>query len=303
MKQFALFFILPTLLLSACSGGSGPDERVTIESVVDAITFRTDEGDLVRLIGVRSPSAGASVECYGKEALQAAESLIGREVRLETEPLLERAQDGAYPRYMWLDVEEAMTEGAEGTEETEVAEVSDGTEVEEEVTEGADGTEVSEVQEVDEINEADEMLTETGSDMPQETVAESDSSSSSGPREILVNEKALEMGTAFPLVSQDMTYGERMLSAARYASATRKGLWGACEVQSRAVPQGTWLFTQPLTDCVIKAKTTDDGRRIYRTPSCSAYAETTVILSEGGQWFCAEDTAQDAGFEPGEDCA
>lgn len=251
-------FALPFLLLAACAPGDGPGERVTIESVVDAITFRTDEGDLVRLMGVRSPSAGATVECYGKEALEAAESLVGQDVRLETEPLLERAQDGAYPRYVWLTIDNPQQPESDrtGTGST------------------ASGTTASE--------EAGETAEET--------------------EEILVNERALELGTAFPLVAQEMVHGERMLAAARYASATQKGLWGACEVNSQETPQGTWLSTQPLADCVVKGKVTKDGRKLYRTPECSAYAETVVLLQDGGQWFCATDTAEDAGFAKAEDC-
>lgn len=252
-------FCLPLVVLTACSAGtSGSDEHVTIESVVDAITFRTDDDQLVRMIGVRSPAAGSVVECYGKEALQAAESLIGKRVRLETEPLLERAQDGALPRYIWLP---------------------------------------------DPVAETEPMPEETGTGTTASgALQEEDESASSEAQEILVNEKALEMGTAFPLISKEMIYGERMLSAARYASATQSGLWGNCEVQSRTMPQGNWLFTQPVTECVIKGKVTNDGERIYRTPDCSAYGETSVLLSEGGQWFCAEDTAEDAGFVRADDC-
>ncbi len=249
---------IPLLLLAACAtSNGGPDERVTIESVVDAITFRTTDGDLVRLMGIRTPAAAATVECYGKEALEAAESLVGKELRLEKEPLLERAQDGAYPRYVWLTVEKPQQE----QEQTGTGATASGTTANEEANETKEETE-----------------------------------------EILVNERALELGTAFPLVAQEMLYGERMLAAARYASATQKGLWGACEVQSQQTPQGTWLGTQPLTECIVKGKVTKDGRKLYRTPECSAYAETTVLLQDGGQWFCAADTAEDAGFEKASDC-
>lgn len=237
------------LLLASCGPVGAPTEHVTIESVIDAITFRTTEGNIVRMIGVRSPSAGATVECYGPQALEAAESLVGKDVRLEVEPLLEQAQDGAYPRYMWLTVDTPSEQQAEQTESGATTEQQD---------------------------------------------AELE--------EILINEKALEMGTAFPLVAEEMVYGERMIGAARYASATQKGVWGACEVESKETPQGTWLGTKPLTECIIKGKVTSDGHRIYRTPACSAYGETTVLLADGGRWFCATDTAEDAGFERASDC-
>lgn len=120
--------------------------------------------------------------------------------------------------------------------------------------------------------------------------------------EILVNERALEMGLSFPLISREMVYGERMVAAARYASATQKGLWGACEVESSETPQGTWFITAPVTDCVIKGKLTRSADKIYRTPDCAAYGETVVIQAEGGRWFCAPDIAEDAGFVRAMDC-
>lgn len=50
------------------------------------------------------------------------------------------------------------------------------------------------------------------------------------PKEIFINEKIIELGYGFPLLSGDMVYGERIMSAARYARATGRGLWGQCEV-------------------------------------------------------------------------
>lgn len=254
MKHF-LCLCLPLFVLGACSQPHAPGDRVVIDSVVDAITFRTEDNDLVRLIGVRAPSAGNVVECYGKEALQTAESLIGREVRLETEPLLKQAQDGAYPRYIWLEMEApARPQEQTGTGATASGAVAEET--------------------------------------PEDE----------GPEEMLVNEKALELGTAFPVVSPQMIHGQRMLAAARYASATGRGLWGACEVSNTPTPQGNLLRTQPVAECAIKGKVLNDGRKIHRTPDCAAYGETVVLLSEGGQWFCAEDTAEDAGFARADDC-
>lgn len=109
----------------------------------------------------------------------------------------------------------------------------------------------------------------------------------------------LEGGFAFPVVSQDMKYGERMLSAAKFASATGRGLWKQCEVKPDV--QGN-LQTQEIKDCTIKGKVTSDGEKLYRTPNCPAYKETIVFQSQGGRYFCAEDIAKDAGFIKASDC-
>ena len=89
-----------------------------------------------------------------------------------------------------------------------------------------------------------------------------------------------------------------MLSAAKFASSTGKGLWGKCKVTT----ENNQLQTEADTQCLIKGKITADLQKIYRTPECSAYKETTVLQSQGGKWFCAEDNAKDAGFVKGSDC-
>lgn len=240
MRKIFLFVFGLTFLLAGCS--TATSDTVVIEGVLDPITFLTSTGDRIRLIGIRTPDVTKSVECYGKEALLAAESLLGETVRLEKEPLLLVAQDGALPRYIFLEVEDTSPTG-------------------------------------------------TGADVQEK----------SAMREILVNERALELGTAFPFASEDMLYGQRLLSAARYASATGRGLWSACEVKMEEAAQGNWLHTQKIEDCTIKATTTNDVK-IYRTQHCSSYAETMVLQSRGDEWFCAENAAEATGFVKADDC-
>jgi endonuclease YncB( thermonuclease family) len=245
MKNTSLAIVF-TSLLTACLP-LGSTDTVTVDSVIDALTFTTTNGQTIRMIGLRSPVLTSPVECYGKEALQAAESLIGKEVRLETEPLFTVASDGALPRYVFLAVDTKRTE-----------------------------------------------TTGTGANAVETEVVDT--------KDIMVNERALEMGTSFPLVSEEMVYGSRMLSATKYAAATKKGLWGACTVTPIETPQGTILRTQPLSECLIKGKVLEDGTKIYRTPDCPAYKETIPSSVDGGQWFCAIDTAEDAGFTKATDC-
>ena len=67
-------------------------------------------------------------------------------------------------------------------------------------------------------------------------------------------------------------------------------------------PQGNWLHTETMNDCVIKATQQPDGSKMYRTPQCSTYAETIVLQSQGGQWFCTQDAAENAGYALANDC-
>jgi endonuclease YncB( thermonuclease family) len=247
------------ILLSGCQSVN-TDDVVTVDHIVDPLTFTTTNGETIRFIGARSPLITDPIQCYGKEAMQAAESLIGKEVRLEIEPLFTNAEDGALPRYVFLILEPAQKN-------------------------------------IPKTGTGAEVVTGTGIDVIYDDKEEEEE-----PKEILVNERALEMGTAFPLVSEEMMYGQRMLSAARYASATKKGLWGACEVTPVETAKGKILNTQAIEDCIIKGKVLENGSKIYRTKDCSAYKETIVNRTKGGQWFCAEDTAEDAGFTKASDC-
>jgi hypothetical protein len=81
-----------------------PPEFATVTGVVDAITITLDSGQNVRYLGVRAPSVAGTVECFGREAVQANESVIGKKVRLEKEPLIDREQDGAWGRYVYLQL-------------------------------------------------------------------------------------------------------------------------------------------------------------------------------------------------------
>jgi len=284
MKKSLALTITGLFLLSACGTKAELGEYVTVDHIIDPLTFVTTDGYKIRLIGVRSPLITEPVQCYGAEAMQAAESLIGREVRLEVEPLFTIAQDGALPRYVFLTLDpkpEKPTVPA-GTGAVEAMEKEEAPMLEP-VTGTGDNM----------------MMPPAGTGAIQTADAKKEEEKD---REIMVNERALEMGTAFPLVSQEMIYGERMLSAARYASATQKGLWGACEVTPQQTPQGNILNTQTLTECVIKGKVLKNGDKIYRTPDCPAYRETIVSGTDGGQWFCAPDIAEDAGFVRASDC-
>jgi len=156
--------------------------------------------------------------------------------------------------------------------------------------EGAEGSQLEDVL-AQGADIADELV-------PDESPEGEEQPEEEDPRDIFINERIIEGGFGFPIVSEDMTYGSRMLAAGRFAGATKKGLYSQCQV-SGEVPT---LQTQVITDCVVKGRVTADGQKIYRTPACPAYKETTVITTEGGQWFCAADLAEDAGFVRASDC-
>jgi hypothetical protein len=118
-------------------------------------------------------------------------------------------------------------------------------------------------------------------------------------REYLVSERIVEMGLGFPLLSKDMIYHEKLSAAARYSSATKRGLWGACEISEN---ENGLLKTQSIDDCVIKGAETSGGQRIYRTPQCKAYKDTVVLMYQGGEWLCSEEEAVEKGFMKAADC-
>ena len=223
---------------------SPPPADAIVSEVIDPITIRLNSGHIVRYIGVTTPKITKPVECFGREAMQANENIIGQRVRLESESLLLRSADGSWTRYVWLiqgevDPKETPSDAGEG--------------------EGA-----------------------------------------KDPKDILINEAILEGGFGFPVVAENMVYGERLLSAARFASATGKGLWSRCEATKN---ETTGQFsTQETTECVIKGKKLGEGEGVFRAPACSAYQETIVKQSQGDQWFCSEDEATQAGFERAPDC-
>lgn len=233
-----------------------PPEFGTVVSIEDAITIVLDSGQRIRYIGVRAPNVADNVQCFGRESVQANESVIGKKIRIETDPLLDRTADGAWARYVYLQFtpEEIQQERAQKATPSNAS----------------------------------------ASPSP----SQSPTSTPDVPKEIFINERILEGGFAFPVVTPAMKHGEQMLSSAKFASATQKGLWGKCKVTN----ENNLLQTETDTQCLIKGKVTSDLQKIYRTPECSAYKETTVLQSQGGKWFCAEDNAKDAGFVKGSDC-
>lgn len=255
-----IVFIVATAILIYSYFGKNPQTQNNIEpgetgkviKIIDPITIKLESGHIVRYVGVRNPDVVAEVRCFGKEALLANESMIGRQIRMEKESLINRSNDGAWVRYVFFDDPNAQKQ-----------------------------------------QEQNESIEKTTTSQDQEKPEK---------KEIFVNERILEMGLGFPLVSKDMKYGERMLAASKYASATGKGLWSQCKVENKQTPSGTYFYTQKLEDCVIKGKITSQGEKIYRLPECPAYKETMVIQAEGGKWFCAQDTAVEEGFKKASDC-
>ncbi len=258
------------------SNNEEPGETGEVKKILDPITIQLTSGHIIRYVGVRNPDITTEVRCFGKEALQANESMIGKKVRMEKEPLLNKSNDGAWVRYVFI-------------EDTAKNQDNNTQEPIESLIEGQDAQAPKTIEPV----EDKELDNSAGSNVDQKAPEK---------KEILINERILEMGLGFPLVSQEMKYGERMISSAKYASATGKGLWSQCKVDSKQTTNGTYFTTQKLETCIIKGKINVDGKKIYRTPECPAYVETMVILAEGGKWFCAEDTAREAGYEKAEDC-
>jgi len=276
-----------------------PPEHGIVKRIVDPITIELESGHLVRYIGVRTPSVAGEVQCFGKEALLANESVVGETVRIEEEPLLTRSNDGVWTRYVWL-VQGEVDEPPSPTP------IVAGEESPPDSTDAADPPPNGPPDEGDEESppngppgvEVDGLDAEKETEIEATPVPEE-----RDPKDILINERIVEGGFGFPLVAEDMKYGKRMLAAARFASATGKGLWGQCEVESKESAQGNSFSTEAVTECVIKGKVGVTGEKLYRLPECPAYGDTLVIQSAGGAWFCAEDLAVDAGFTKAPDCS
>lgn len=148
-----------------------PTETGIVSEAIDDLTFRLESGHRIRYVGLEAPEEG---KCFSGKILEGNVNLIGQEVRLEIEPMLEKSVDGAWTRYVWV---------------------------------------------MEEPKPTPEVTDETASSTPAQE-----------PKEILINNRIIEMGLAFPLLSPDMKYHSMMSSSTRYASATYRGLWGECEV-------------------------------------------------------------------------
>lgn len=221
----------------ATTSGSLPPQFATVKDVRDAITIILDSGHTVRYLGVRPPETRSVVECFGREAVLVNESIIGKKVRLEEDPILSRSKDGAWVRYVYAQKDPVSSP----TPEPDYIKFDD----------------------------------------------------------YMVNERILEAGFGFPVLSPDMKYYDRLASSFKYGSATKKGLWGACEVSNAEEDP---LKTQTTNDCVIKGSILLSGEKVYRAPECSSYADTLVLSYKGGQWFCDPEEAASSGFNKAADC-
>lgn len=260
-----------------------PPEYGKVTDIIDSITFVMDDEFVVRYVGVVTPSTLETVQCFGKEASRANESMMGKTVRLEEDPLLSRAADGAWVRYVWVPENEKSQEAYnKALSGAPVAGL------------GSSPAVVSEAgeDENEEKKGKDEDKKEEGDD-------EEDNDEEERIDEYLVSERIIEMGLGFPLLSKDMVYYDKLSAAARFSSATKRGLWGACDVTEG---KNGLLETQEITDCVIKGVELLDGEKVYRMPSCKAYKDTVVLDYKGGEWLCDEEEAKNKGYAKAIDC-
>ena len=214
---------------------SPPPAQATVVDIVDGDEIILDSGHHVRFIGLRTPSVAAEIQCFGPETVAANEQVVGKHIYLETEPLLERSDDGTWTRYVWL------IQGQRDADPT-----------------------------------------------------------TDDPPDIFINERILEGGFGFPVLSPDMIYADRLAAAARFARATSKGLWSQCEI--RSTNKG-YPITAARDECTIKGIVADSGTHEYFPSSCSEYSAVIVHPANGDQYFCSEDEAQLAGFSKAASCS
>jgi endonuclease YncB( thermonuclease family) len=306
------------------SANDPPPSFGQVTGIVDSLTIVVNDKHKVRYLGVVTPAASDKVECFGKEAGQANESMLGKTVRLEDDPILARARDGAWVRYVWVaddeETQEAYTRALNGETVLGLTEpIIEDNENDSSTTSGDDLPTTPEPNNTADDNKAsDDGITEANEDLPAEQAEENNSNegialeadteeSEQGAqedevkfKEYMVSERIIEMGLGFPLLSQEMRYYDRLVGAARYSSSTKRGLWGACEVSQN---EGGLLQTQTIQECTIKGtQTVVSGEKIYRTRDCAGYKDTLVLLYQGGQWFCSEEEAVNGGFVKAIDC-
>ncbi len=304
-----------------------------VTDVVDALTIVVDDSYKVRYLGVTVPTTIDKVECMGKEALQANESMLGKTVKLEEDGLLQQTSDGTWIRYVWVADDELTIEAYDKARNDEtvlgltepIIDVSPSVDPDEKdsanivpdevaalptdgglTTEGAVTGQVGDVSN-DEQKEDQQVMNQEGpkagiapelgaSEEGEMAVGESD-----GPKfkEYIVSERIIEMGLGFPLLAKELKHYERLASAARYSSATKRGLWGRCEVSQG---ENGLLKVQAVEECNIKGVTVMSGEKVYRTPACEGYKYTVVLGYKEGKWLCSEEEAVGSGYVKAIDC-
>jgi|GEM_PF-4724418 hypothetical protein len=300
-----------------------PPEFGVVSQVIDSLTIVVNEEYIVRYLGVTTPTTLDKVECFAKEALQANESLIGKTVRLEEDPILSRATDKAWVRYVWVAEDEKSVEtynkalsGAPVAglnmppidSEESVDDLN-----EKEATNNAKNAQNKAKQTPLEKDIPDEVIKmiedgnkdtqkdiiDTESISPDEEQSDQEQVEEDKIKEYLVSERIIEMGLGFPLLSKEMTYHEKLSAAARFSSATKRGLWGECEIQEN---ENGLLMTQEINECIIKGIKLLDGQQIFRTPQCKGYKDTVVLLYKDDEWLCDEEAAIEKGYTKAIDC-
>lgn len=281
-----------------------PPERSEVVEVIDGMTIKLASGHKVRYLGVRMPNVRQKVECYGKESLAMNESVIGKTVRLEGDPILDRAEDGAWLRYVY-----APEAKKENIPDEESASGSDAPINEEEASGGDDNIDGDAPPAIGSTEvpiisvEEEYILDEEGSESEKKQAEgdeEEDAHQGAREGEYMINERIIEIGAGFPLLSEEMIYFDRMASGMRYSQATEKGLWGTCELET---PKGGLPITNTVEECVIKGKVLINGDKVYREPGCAAYGRTVVLqYSKGDAWLCSKEEAEEGGWQRAKDC-
>ena len=309
-----------------------------VSEVVDALTILIDDRYKIRYLGVTVPATSDKVECFGKEAVQANESMLGKTVKLERDEVLTQARDGAWIRYVWVADDEnteaaylralngetvlglteslsidtsAMSPTGQDTpdnspvasQESSLEQIGDELTGETTNESGAMGNNDSAIGGFTDNGDGAQGLNGV---VPQdvdsagsEAMPAADDTDKVLYKEYMVSERIIEMGIGFPLLSREMKYYDRLVAAARYSSATKRGLWGKCQISQ---DDNGFLTSQIEEECVIKGFALMSGEKIYRTPSCAAYKDTVILGYKGGKWLCREEEAVNSGFVKAADC-
>lgn len=114
-------------------------------------------------------------------------------------------------------------------------------------------------------------------------------------RSVNLNEAMVKAGWALAYREYSVDY----VNDEQHARENELGLW-AGEFQApwdyRRGPTETEI--DQSAGCLIKGNINSEGRRIYHLPGTTAYGRTRIDEEQGERWFCNEDDALAAGWNP-----
>ena len=104
-------------------------------------------------------------------------------------------------------------------------------------------------------------------------------------------------------VKPSKRYLSQIQAAEREAEEEKKGMWDKCDMKSStATPEREEASESFSEECVIKGNISKNYTKDYFLPGCPNYKRVKVDPRKGEQWFCAEEEAEEAGWQKSASC-